>query len=65
MEASRKLHSLQISTHNILPDLGEFDDYIPMTVSSTKMTEKSSTSQVVLRRSTRQRYPPDRLIYHS
>ena len=27
-----------------VPDLGEFDDYIPMTVSATKMTEKSPTS---------------------
>ena len=48
-----------------VPDLGEFDDYIPMTVSGSKMTENSPTSQVVLRRSTRQRHPPDRLIYHS
>ena len=40
-----------------LPDLGEFDDYIPMTVSGSKMTENSPTSQAVLRRSTRQRHP--------
>ena len=48
-----------------VPDLGEFDDYIPMTVSGSKMTENSPTSQVMLRQSTRQRHPPDRLIYHS
>lgn len=45
----------------------EFDDCIPLTTfgSNTPITENSSSSQVVLRRSTRPRHPPDRLIYHS
>ena len=48
-------------------ELEDFDDCIPMTAFDfkTPVSKNSSTSQVVPRRSTRPRHPPDRLVYKS